>query len=229
MTDSIARGAATRVASGNAAAIRLNNAGEIVSTPWEIQMMLEGRVFVAGTGIEEAGVAGIAALDEQTPVFGLVAPAGSVVIVPLWFKVHYDTEAAAAPANMHLAYVQADKAAYSAGTAMTAINALGGSNPRTAQGKLQHTLTALTAIVAAEYVALTSRLHILDNLQSVEMATTRDNVETMDRSPMELSWVPTFPIGLYKGASILFYAIDATARYNVAAAWVEVPADVYLP
>jgi len=208
---------------------RLNKAREAISTPWEIQMLLEGRVFVAGTGVEEAGVAGIAALDEQTPVFGLVAPAGDVVIIPKLFQIHYDTEAAAAPADMHLAYVQLDKAAFSAGTTLPAINCLGGLNPRSAQGRLLHTLTALTAITAAQYVSLTSRLHIVDNLQSVEMATTRANVETPDRSPMELSYVPQFPIGLYAGSALLFYAIDATARYNVAAAWIEVPADVYLP
>jgi len=220
---------AARESSGNAVSGRTNLAGEIVSTPWEIQMLLEGRVFCAGTGIEEAGVAGIAALDEQTPVFGLVAPAGGVVMLPLWFKVHYDTEAGAAPVDMHLAYVQASKAAFSAGTEMTAINALGGDNPRAAQGKLQSTLTALTAITAAEYIALTSRLHILDNLQSAEMVATDVNIETMDRSPMELVWKPSFPIGLYNGAGIYFYAIDATSRFNVAVAWIEVPADVYLP
>lgn len=208
---------------------RLNKAREAVNTPWEIQMMLEGRVFVAGTGIEEAGVAGIAALDDTTPVFGLVAPAGDVVIIPLWLRFYYDTEAGAAPADMHVAYVQADKSAYSAGTELPAINCLGGSNPRSAQGKLQHTLTSVTAITAAQNVVLTSRLHILDNLTSVEAATGKTALETFNDSTHEMNVKPPIPIGLYGGSALYFYAIDATARYNVSAGWIELPADVYKP
>lgn len=219
---------ASAVADGVAGNARMNKAGEAVSTPWEIQMMLEGRVFVAGTGVEEAGVAGIAALDEQTPVFGLVAPAGGVVMIPKVVKVHYDTEAGAAPVDMHVIYVQLDKAAFSAGTQLPPINCLGGANPRSAQGRLLHTLTALTAITSAQNVSLTHRLHILDNLQSTEMATGK-HVEDLNVSPMELVWEPEGPFGLYYGSAILFYAIDATARYNVMAQWIEVPADTYLP
>jgi hypothetical protein len=229
MADYIARHSASAVGDATAAAARLNKAGEIVSTPWEIQMMLEGRCFVAGTGAEEAGVAGIAALDEQTPVFGLVAPSGGTVMIPRVFRVHYDTEAGAAPADMHLVYVQLDKGATS-GTELPALNCLGGENPRAALGSLRHTLTALTAITSAQNVSLTSRLHILDNLQSAEMVATDANIETMDRSPMELIYdCRQFPIGLYGASALLFYAIDATARYNVSAAWIEVPSNIYVP
>ncbi len=208
---------------------RLNKAREAINTPWETQMMLEGRVFVAGTGAEETGIAGIAALDIQTPVFALVAPAGGVVLVPLWFKAYYDTEGAAAPAGLELIYCQLTKAAFSAGTELPAINCLGGSNPRTAQGKFQHTLTSLTDITSAQNVALTQREHILDNLQSGEMIATDANIERFDTSTMELNWTPPCPIGLYKGSLIAFYAIDATSRYNASMAWVELPADNYLP
>jgi len=220
---------ASAVADGVAGNGRMNKAGEMISTPWDIQMMLEGRVFVAGAGCEETGIAGIAALDVQTPVFGLTAPAGGTVAIPLWFKVYYDTEAGAAPAGMHLVYIQKDRAAFSAGTLLPAINALGGATPKTAQAKLQHTLTALTDSAAAENVMLTSREHILDNLFSVEGVTTLPNLETPGLNIYEFNYVPQFPIGLYAGSGIYFYAIDATARYNVAAAWIEAPADVYMP
>jgi len=219
---------ASAVANGVANNGRMNKAGEIVSTPWATQMMFEGRVFIAGTGCEENGVAGTADLDETTPVFGLVSPAGGVVAIPLWFKVYYDTEAAAAPEHFHLVYVQKDKAAFSAGTLLPAINTIGGSNPRVAQAKLQHTLSSVTAITSAENVMLTSREHILTALFSVDGVTTFSNIEAPGLNIYELNWTPQFPIGLYAGSALYWYGIDATARYNVAAAWVEIPADVYL-
>jgi len=219
----------TAVADGVVDNARMNKAGEALIVPWEVQMMLEGRVFVAGTGVEEAGVAGIADLDDQTPVFGLVAPAGGVVVIPKWFRVYYDTEAGAAAEHIHLIYVQKEKAAFSAGTEMAAINCLGGANPRTAQGKLQYTLTSLTAITNDDNVPLTSREHILDDLISAEMAAADTQIETLGVSTLELIWRPTFPIGLYYGAALYFYGINATSRFNVSAAWIEVPEEDYLP
>lgn len=225
----VARHNASAVADGVAGNARMNKAGEIVSTPWEVQMMLEGRLFLAGTGIEANGVAGIAALDDTTPVFGLVAPAGGVVMIPKLLRFYYDTEAAAAPTNLHVAYVQKDKAAFAAGTAFTAINGLGGANPRTAQGKYQYTLSSVTAITATENVPLTSRLQILDNLISVEAATGKTALETFGESTMELRVTFDFPLGLYNGAALYFWGIDATTRYNTSAVWFEIPSDVYLP
>lgn len=225
----VGRSAASAVSAGVAGNARMNLAGEAVNTPWEIQMLLEGRIFAAGTGMEETGIAGIADIDEQKPIFALVAPAGGVVLIPLWFRVYYDTEGAAAPEHIHLIYVQADKAAFSAGTALPSINCLGGANPRTAQGKFQHTLSSLTAITSAQNVQLTAREHILDDLISVEAATGKD-VERFNESNMELNYdLRKYPMGLYNGAGLYFHAIDATARYNANAGWIEVPADPYLP
>ncbi len=208
---------------------RLNKAREAINTPWGIQMMLEGRVFMAGTGGEENGVAGIADIDEENPIFGLVAPAGGVVLIPLWFRVYLDTEGAAALEHIALIYVQEAKAAFSAGTEMPAINCLGGSNPPEAQGKFQSTLSSLTAITSAQNVMLTAREHILIALQSAEAAAGDTNIERLDTSMFELTWKPQFPIGLYEGAGIYYHAIDATARYNAAMAWIEVPVGAYLP
>jgi len=210
---------------------RLNKAREIVSTPWEIQMMLEGRVFVAGTGLEEDGVDGEAAIDDTTPSWALTAPAGDVVVIPLWFRAYFDTEGGAAP-DWHFIYVQADKSGYSAGTEMTAINCLGGSNPRSAQGKLQNTLSSLSAITASENVVLDERIHVLDNFQSVEAATGAPGVESPGGiSTMQAIWTPSFPIGLYAGSFIGFYTATGTtdSKYNVGCAWIELPSDVYKP
>jgi len=227
----IARSNATRVAAGATVGARTNLAGEIVSTPWETQMMLEGRVFIAGTGLEENGIAGIAAIDETTPVFGLVAPAGGVVMIPLWIRVYYDTEGAAAQ-TMHWYYVQADKAAYAAGTVLPAINCLGGSTPRVAQGRLLYTLTGVTATTSAQNVVIEERAHVLDNFWSIEGVTTLANQETPggnNVAQQSIVFKNIAPFGLADGSHILFCAIDATARYNIAAAWIEVPTDPYLP
>lgn len=223
---------ASAVSDGVAGNARMNKAGEIVSTPWEYQMMLEGRVFMAGTGLEEAGVDGEAAINDTTPSWALVAPAGDVVVIPLFFRAYFDTEGGAAP-DWHFIYVQADKSAYSAGTNMTAINALGGSNPRTAQGKLMNTLSSVTALSDAENVIMTERIHILDNFQSTEGATGKGgSIEFPGgKSVMELLWTPPCPIGLYAGSMVAFYTATATTdtKYNVAAAWIEIPANIYKP
>ena len=65
--DFVARHNPTRIATGATAPARMNQAEEMVQIPWVTQLCLEGRIFVAGTGIAEAGVDSEAALDDQTP------------------------------------------------------------------------------------------------------------------------------------------------------------------
>ena len=220
---------ASAVAEGQVVNARVNKAGEVVSMPWRVQMALEGRVYIAGTGLEEAGVAGIASINEQTPIFALVAPAGGVVMIPLWIRVYYDTEAAGV-VTMHWYYCQLDKAAFSAGTTLPAINCLGGDSPRSAQGRLLSTLTSLTAITAAQNVVIEERAHVLAQFQSAEADASQVNQQTPGgNNTFEQVTRPAFPIGLYAGSMLAFSAIDATARYNVAASWIELPSDSYLP
>jgi len=207
---------------------RLNQAAEVVSIPWLTQMSLEGRVFVAGHGIEEAGIDGEAALNDTTPSLALTAP-NDTIVIPLWFRAYLDTEGGAAP-DMLFAYVQATKGISGAGTAVTAINCLGGLSPRASAAECQSSLSGVTAITAAENVVLTERIHILDNFVSVEGATTSAGVEGPGRSTMELLY--TFdktPIALNAGSSVLFYSSTGTtdSKHNYSMCWVELPADVY--
>jgi len=236
--DFVVRAQASRASAGQSASARVNQAEMIVGMPWVQQAILEGRGFVAGTGLEEAGVDGAAAVDETTPSWALTAPASGTLIYPLFFRAYFDTEGGAAP-TLHVNYVQANKAAHGAGTLMTALNLLGGWNSglsaaRTAQGKFENTLSSLTSYTAAENVVITERTHVLDNYTSVEAATTIAGAESPGNtgSSHELIWQPeqAFPIFLNAGSALMFYAATGTtdSKYNATAAWLELDPDVYV-
>jgi hypothetical protein len=215
---------------GDNVSARLNQAGEIVTIPWLTQMALEGRVFVAGHGVEEAGIDGEAAVNDTTPSFALTA-GNDTIVIPLWFRAYFDTEGGAAPV-WHLAYCQSTKGVSGAGTAVTAIPTLGGLSPRTSAAEAQTSLSGVTAIVAAEYVVLTERIHVLDNYVSAEAATTVAGAEAPGGRYSNMEAVYEFdktPIALTAGASVLFYTATGVSdsKYNYSMCWVEVPADVY--
>ena len=228
-----AQHSATRLADGITGPARLNQAHEIIAIPWVTQLMLEGRVFIAGHGVEEAGIDGESSLNEQTPSFALSQASSDVIAIPLFFRAYFDTQGGAAP-DMHLTYVQADKAIDGAGTAVTAISTLGGDSPRVPSAKCQTSLSGITAITSDQMVVLTERLHILNNFVSTEGATTNAGVEGPGRSTMELVWTPEMlfgapPFGLRNGASLLFYSSTAStdSKYNYTCMWAEVPGAVY--
>jgi len=214
---------------------RMNQAEEMVQIPWFTQLCLEGRIFVAGHGIAEAGVDSEAALDDQTPSTSLSAPLGGIIVIPLYFRAYFDTEGGAGTPKMLLAYVQKDKGIAGTGTAFTAINCLGGTNPRTAQAKFQNTLSSITAIVAAENVVISERTHMLDNMISVEAVTTVQGVEVFHPrgggtgASYEFIWKPEMPVVLAAGSSMLFYAHTdgGDSKYNYTMAWAELDEDDY--
>lgn len=216
---------------GLATGARLNRAREIISTPWLHQLMLEGRMFVAGHGIEEAATDGYASLDDTTPSVALTVSGTSVVAIPVFFRAYFDTEGGAAP-DWHLAYCQASKGVSGSGTAMDKLNCLGGNNPRTPSAEALHTCSGITAITDAQNVIFTQRIQVLDNYLSVEAATGKTGIEAPGGrySNMEAVYdFKEFPLGLYDGSSVLFYANTGTTdtSYNYTIAWVELPADVY--
>lgn len=221
---------ASAAATGDNSSARLNQAGEIVTVPWLTQMALEGRVFVGGHGVEEAGIDGEAAVNDTTPSFALTAP-NDTIVIPLWFRAYFDTEGGAAP-DWHLAYCQSSKGVSGAGTAVTAISTLGGTSPRASAAEAQTSLSGVTAIVAAEYVVLTERIHVLDNYVSAEAATTVAGAEAPGGRYSNMEAVYEFdktPIALKAGSSVLFYTATGTtdSKYNYSMCWVELPNDVY--
>ena len=226
-----ARHNAVRVADGfGGAAARVNQAGELIMTPWLTQMALEGRIFLAGHGHQEAAVTGQTAVDDQTPTFALAAPAVDTVVIPLWVNLYFHAEGGAAP-NWNFSYVQRTSALVGAGTNFTSLNALGGTDPSSAQATFQHTLTSITAITDPQNVIISRRQLILDNLISAEGVATDANLESTGLSIYEYDWVPPFPITLWKGSGIMFHCDTGTtgSDYKVSAAWLELPSGVYVP
>lgn len=225
--------AAVRPSDGAGANMRVNQAGEGIMTPWLIQMSLEGRVFVAGTGVEEAGVTTETTLADTAATFVLAAPSGGKIIIPIRFTTYQDTEGDGAN-ELHLAYCQSDKSGFSGGTIMPAINARGGSSPPTAVGRFSSTVT-LDAIVAAEYVSLTHRLHIIDNWQSTEaVAGDAAGTEGFGESRFELVYDfldKHVPLSLAEGSFISLHTNTATTgdTMNASMVWVELDSNVYIP
>ena len=215
---------------GVPAPARLNANDELVTTPWLIQMALEGRVFTAGTGLEEGGVTTETTLADVAATFALAAPPAGTLVIPIDFRAYYGTEGDGVQ-EIFLMYCQTDKSAYTGGTEMPALNLRGGGNPPAAQGKFSSTVT-LDAIVAAEYVTLNQREHIADNYLTVEsvkaggqdesfgsdLFTFRHNFQQMGT-----------PIILYNNSFISFHTNTATTgdTLNASATWVELPASAY--
>lgn len=207
-------------------------------TPWLHQLSMEGRLFMAGTGVEEDAVAGGVALDDTAATFTLVSPLGGNLIIPISFTLARDTEGAnneTTNALLHLAYTQANRNA--TGTLMEAINLRGDQSPA-ATARFLNTVT-LDASVAADYVSLSMRIHIIEGWQSTETAVAGGS-ETEGFGPQYGGFTTVFeynydflkhhvPLILTEGASIsAFTGCDTTADgYNGHMIWAELPADIY--
>ena len=233
--DFIARHNPTRIATGAEAPARINQAEELVQIPWFTQLCLEGRIFVAGHGIEEAGVDSEATLDDQKPSVALSAPLGGTIVIPLYFRAYFDTDGGAAPSVLY-AYVQADKGIAGSGTAVTSLSCLGGVSPRRAQAVFQNSLSSITASVAAENVVVSERTHLIAAMIGTEAATTVQGVEVFapdgggTGSSFEFIWKPDgIPVTLKGGSSMLFYAHTGSgdSKYNYTMAWAELDEDDY--
>jgi len=225
----ISRHTPSRIGTGTGGAARINQAEELIGIPWFTQLSLEGRVFMAGTGIEEAGVDdddGV--LDEEAQV-AIVAPSSGTIVIPLFLRAYFDTEQAQVP-GMLLSYVQEDKAwGDTTGTALVALNCLGGAAPRTANALIYSAAVADTAIADGENVVLHERTHLLASFITNEMATTDVAVENMGASSTEFKWTPEFPIALYQGSALYLhcYTPSAQSKYNVTVAWAELDSSIY--
>jgi len=233
VVDFKAKHAAANVPSGEEAAARIGQSGEIVDLSLLWQLTLEGRAFYGGHGIEETATSTFnGTLDEQKPMFTLYAPTGGTIVVPLSAQIRIHVEGGAAP-SLYLGYVQLPRFATATATGMgpSVLNTLGG-NPRPHQAILQHTSTAITAITDSQNILLGRRANILDNLISAEMLATDQRTEAPGNPVLEYEWEPFGPIMLYKGSGLAFWTAtnNATATtYSVTWKWVELPSEIYLP
>jgi len=207
-----------------------------VDFPFLTQLAIEGRVFMAGHGLEQAATDGIiTTLSEVTPTFILMAPAGGTIVIPIWAEFRLMTEGGAAP-DCYLSYVGVDR---SSGLTKTALDVVPvgqlAANAVTSAAIAAYTVSGVTAITDAQTVLLARRANILDNMTSAEMLTTLPNTETMQRDPLGLSYdfMAKFhgAFVLNTGQSIMFHTVTATtvSAYGVSFLWAEIPSSVYEP
>ena len=227
----VARKIATRASAGAGLAGATNLAEMIRVASEPFQWGLEGKVYIAGHGLEEAATDGIiTTLDETTPTFMLMAPASGTIVVPIWAEFRMHTEGGAAP-DAYLSYVGVDRSSPPSYTALDKLQINGAATSSLAIcGK---TISAVTAITSAQTVLLARRANILDNTISVEMATTRAQVENPGLDPLALSfdfWSKFHgALQLYAGRSIMFHTVTATtvSAYSVTFLWAEIESSVY--
>jgi hypothetical protein len=208
----------------------------LVEFPFLTQLALEGRIFMAGHGLEEAATDGIiTTLDETTPTFMLMAPASGTIVLPIWAEIRLMTEGGAAP-DAYLSYVGVDR---SSGPAYTALDKIPvgrlAADAVTSAAIAGKTITTVTAITSAQTVLLARRAEMLDNGISVEGATTVVGQENMGRNTLALEfdfWNKFHgAFALYQGQSVMFHTKTATtvSAYGVSFIWAEIPSSVYKP
>lgn len=230
----VSRSAATRIGVGNSGAARINGAEMLVDFPFLLQHALEGRVWMAGHGLEETATDGEAALDETTPTFMLMAPASGTIVVPIWAEMRMHAEGGAAP-DMYLSYVGVDRT----GATKTDLDKIPvgrlSADAVTSAAIAAKTISAVTAITSAQTVLLARRADVLDNLISVEAATTRAQIETPHFPTLALEfdfWAKFHgAFALYQGQSIMFHTATGTtdSTYSVSFLWLELPTNPFIP
>ncbi len=226
----VSRHTASRIGAGIGGAARMNQAEELVGIPWLYQLALEGNVYLAGTGVAEAGIDDDDGVLDEEGLLVIQAPTSGTLVIPLFIRAYFDTEQAQVPSIL-VNYIQASKTwGATTGTATTGINALGGAAPNEQKAKVWTAAVTDAAVSNAENVVLTERTHLLASFITNEMATTDVAVESPGVSTTELTWTPDFPIILNAGSSMTIQAFTPSARskYNTTVAWAELDANVYL-
>ena len=207
-TGEVAHASKSFGADGAAVAIRTGRDGSVIVRDHMAQLALEGKLFIAGVGIEGTALTGRTALDDTTPDIWLQAPSGGNVIVrPTWLEILVTAEGGAAP-DWYLAAIAANIAISTAGTTVTPVSfgKVGGTSAAILQ-----TLPTVGAITSAQNVRLASAENALDNLISVEHITGAntdkdDYMNTLTRIRYEFP----FPIYLADGQAIAFYSVTGT-------------------
>ena len=227
----IARKTATRGSAGVANVAATNLAEELRSIPWLAQLGLEGKVFIAGHGLEEAATDGIiTTLDDTTPTFVLMAPLTGTIVIPIWAEIRMMTEGGAAP-DAYLSYIGVPRVTTTAGTTLDKLQICGEATSSAAL--CLKTVSAVPTFTSAQNVLLARRAEMLDNMTSAEMLTTLPNTETMARDPLGLEFNFMAKFGgafqLYKGTSVQFHTKTATtvSAYGCTFVWAELPSSIY--
>jgi len=231
MANFISRKVASVIGAGQGVSAATNLAEELRTIPWLTQLALEGKVYIAGYGLEETTTDDVAdTLDETTPLFMLMAPSSGTIIVPIQAKFSLTAEGGGIPAA-YLGYVGVDRVTTTTYTAMEKLQICGAATSSAALCGL--TVSAVPAITDPQNVLLERRANLLDNMTSVEAVTTLPNIQTWDRDPlsMEVNFIDRYSgsLLLYKGTSIMFWAETTTSvsDYICEFVWAELPSSVY--
>src|SRR3990167_9970825 len=129
-TGKIGQTASSFGADGTAAAMRVGRDGSVITRDFVTQLALEGKLFIAGVGLEGTALSGRTWLGETVPDIFLKSPSGgNVLIMPLWFQALVTAEGDAAP-DFYISVVTADIGITTAGTTVTpqSLGKVGGSS-----------------------------------------------------------------------------------------------------
>lgn len=221
-TGTVQHAAKSAGADGTASAARLGrDASAIVRSHIE-QLALEGKLFIAGVGLEGTALTGLTTLAETTPSIWLGSPAGgNVLIRPLWFEALITAEGGAAP-DWYLSVVTANIGITTAGTTITpqSIGKVGATSAAIIQ-----TGATTAAWTNAQNVRLRSSENALDNLISVEHATGAntdkdDYMNTLTTIKYEFP----FPLYLADGQALAFHTATGTTGQDFE--WLLVYAEI---
>src|SRR3990167_7884708 len=209
-------------ADGVATAIRTGRDGSAIVRSQVEQLGMEGKIFIAGVGLEGTALTGQTSLAETTPAIWLAAPPGGNVLVrPLWFEALVSAEGGAAP-DWYLSLVTASIGITTAGTTVTAqsIGKVGASSAAILQ-----TAPTTAAWTNAQNVRLRSSENALDNLISTEHATgaNTDKDDYMN-SLTTIKYEFPFPLYLADGQALAFH--DATGTTAQDFEWILVFAEL---
>lgn len=216
---------------GASVAASITKFGDVPVMDWQYNLMLQGRVFIGGMGIEATDVDCVATLDDLTPTWMLRAPDSGVITVPLYVRIQLTTEGGAAP-DAYLTLINSnldDPIVFTSGTAGTVLNALGGQHSAN-QSKFTYTNT-IEAVTSAQNTVIWQAKDLPDNILSVEAVGTGTPIETLSNS-MTAVCIPLFPhvpIALTKGGMLAFYAATNNAtksKYRPTFVWAEIPDDI---
>lgn len=76
----------SRTTDGNLVGMRGLRDGTALYAPWELALVMEGKVFGANAGTITTGIAGHATADADQPEFAIRAAADTLVILPLYLE-----------------------------------------------------------------------------------------------------------------------------------------------
>lgn len=195
--------------------LRTSVRNELVIADSKYQMVADGRVYIAGIGVEDTPIADQATLSDQAPMLALQAPDSGTVVIPLAVICDIDVEGGAAVTEFDIVYDDADRNC--SGIELTDIRNARGDGPNTPKA------SALYAVTADAGDGVT--------LRHYEWPTQILSTEAIDENSGHIVWTPEdmggVPLFLVNGGSLLVYSVTGSTRtsYVPLLVWAEYNTD----